>query len=142
MQNLRFGILHFDNQLTFQQSSDDIVLPLPKLNVYTTLYLRFKIAKVLATDFGVDMRWFTRYHAPEYVPQLQTYAIQDNEEIRTKIGNYPICNLYANFQLKQCRFYVMMSHVNCTGKGNYFLTPHNPINGRVFRFGLNWTFNN
>lgn len=142
MQNLRFGILHFDNVLTFQQSSDDIVLPLPKLNVYTTLYLRFKIAKVLATDFGVDMRWFTRYHAPEYVPQLQTYAIQDNEEIRTKIGNYPICNLYANFQLKQCRFYVMMSHVNCTGKGNYFLTPHNPINGRVFRFGLNWTFNN
>ncbi|MCM1079303.1 MAG: putative porin [Bacteroidales bacterium] len=141
-QNLNVGILHFDNVLTFQKSSDDMVLPLPKFNVYSTLYLRFKIAKVLATDFGVDMRYFTKYYAPEYVPQLQSFAIQENTDIRTEVGNYPICNVYANFQLKQCRFFVMMSHVNCSGKGNYFLTPHNPLNGRVFRFGLNWTFNN
>ncbi len=141
-QNLKWGILHFDNVLTFQKSSDDVVLPLPKFNVYSTLYLRFKIARVLATDFGVDMRYFTNYYAPEYVPQLQAFAIQENPDIRTKVGNYPICNVYANFQLKQCRFFFMMSHVNCSGKGNYFLTPHNPVNGRVFRFGLNWTFNN
>lgn len=141
-QNLKAGILHWDNIVTFQQTSNEDVLPLPKLNVYSTLYLRFKIAHVLATDFGVDARFFTEYYAPEYSPQFQSYVVQENKDIRTKVGNYPICNVYANFQLKSCRFYVMMSHVNCSGKGNYFLTPHYPENGRVLRIGLNWNFLN
>lgn len=141
-QNLHFGIVHWDNVLTFQKSTDEIALPLPKLNIYSNLYLRFKIAHVLATDFGVDARFFTKYNAPEYSPQLQSYVIQENEAIRTQVGKYPICNVYANFQLKTCRFYIMMSHVNCMGKGDYFLTPHYPVNGRILRFGLNWNFFN
>ena len=141
-QNLHVGILHWDNIITFQKSSDDVVMPLPKLNIYSNLYLRFKIAKVLATDFGADVRYFTEYNAPEYSPAMQSFVIQENENIRTKVGNYPFVNVYANFQLKSCRFFIMMSHVNCSSKGNYFLTPHYPTNGRTLRFGLNWTFNN
>lgn len=141
-QNLKVGILHWDNIFTFQKSSDEVALPLPKFNIYSTLYLRFKIAKVLDTDLGVDVRYFSKYDAPEYSPQMQTFVIQENEEIRQSVGNYPICNAYANFQLKSCRFYIMMSHVNCTGSGNYFLTPHYPINSRVLRIGLNWNFFN
>lgn len=141
-QDLSYGILHWDNVLTFQKTTNDVVLPLPKLNVYTNLYLRFKIAKVLHTDFGADCRFFTSYSAPEYSPAMQQFVIQENEEIRTNIGKYPVVNVYANFQLKTCRFYLMMSHVNCNGKGNYFYTPHHPLNGRVLRFGLNWNFYN
>ena len=117
-------------------------MPLPQLNIYSNLYLRFKIARVLQTDFGVDARYFTKYEAPEYSPQLQSYVVQENEAIRTTVGNYPICNLYANFQLKNCRFYILMSHINCSGKGDYFLTPHHPLNGRILRIGLNWNFFN
>lgn len=141
-QNLHYGILHWDNIITFQKTSNDVVLPLPKLNVYSNLYLRFKIARVLNTDFGADVRYFTEYNAPEYSPAIQSFAIQENEQVRTTIGNYPIVNAYVNFQLKNCRFYLMMSHINCNGKGNYFLTPHHPLNGRVLRFGLNWNFFN
>lgn len=141
-QNLHFGILHWDNILTFQQTTNADALPLPKLNIYSNLYLRFRIAKVLDTDFGADVRYFTKYNAPEYCPALQSFAIQENEAIRTSVGNYPIVNAYFNFNLKNCRFFLMMSHVNCSGKGNYFLTPHNPINGRVLRFGLSWNFFN
>lgn len=141
-QNLKMGIIHWDNVITFQQTSAPVELPLPKLNIYSTLYLRFKIARVLATDFGVDVRYFTKYNAPEYSPQMQSFVIQENEAIRAEVGNYPFCNVYANFQLKSCRFFIMMSHVNCSGKGNYFMTPHYPENGRVLRFGLNWNFYN
>lgn len=141
-QNLHFGIWHWDNIITFQKSSDNIVLPLPTLNIYSNMYLRFKIARVLHTDFGLDCRYFTEYNAPEYSAPMQSYVIQENESIRTKIGNYPIINVYFNFQLKTCRFFVMMSHVNCSGKGNYFLTPHHPINSRVLRIGVNWNFYN
>lgn len=141
-QNFRVGILHWDNIVTFQQTTKETILPLPKLNIYSNLYLRFKIAKVLHTDFGVDARFFTEYYAPEYSPALQSYVIQENEAVRTKVGKYPICNAYLNFQLKNCRFFVMMSHVNCSGKGNYFLTPHHPLNSRILRLGLNWNFFN
>lgn len=141
-QNLHYGILHWDNILTFQKSTDEKALPLPKLNVYSNIYLRFKIAHVLNTDFGADIRYFTEYFAPEYCPAMQSFVIQENDEVRTAVGNYPIINAYVNFQLKNCRFYLMMSHVNCSGKGNYFLTPHHPLNGQVLRFGLNWNFFN
>lgn len=141
-QNVKFGIFHWDNIVTYQKSTNEKALPLPRLNVYSNLFIRFKIAGVLATDFGVDARYFTKYYAPEYCPQMLSFAIQENDEIRKEVGNYPLCNVYANFQLKTCRFYIMMSHVNCSGKGDYFFTPHYPMNGRVLRIGLNWNFYN
>jgi hypothetical protein len=52
-------------------------------------------------------------------------------------------NVYANFHLKRTRFFVMFSHVNAgSGKMEYFLTPHYPLNGRVLRLGLSWNFFN
>ncbi len=142
-QNFKVGILNWENRITFQKSSDEDILPVPALNVWSNLYLNFRIAKVLRVHFGADVRYFTEYNAPEYVPQLSQYAVQENESVRTKVGNYPIVNVYCNFRLKQCRFFVMMSHVNAgSGSLNYFLTPHHPLNERVLRLGLNWTFFN
>lgn len=142
-QNFRVGVLNWENRITFQKSSSDDVLPVPMLNVWTNLYLNFRIAKVLRVHFGVDGRYFTAYYAPEYAPQIGQYAVQQNEAVKTKIGNYPILNVYANFMLKRCRFFVMMSHVNWgMGNRNYFYTPHHPLNERVLRLGLNWTFYN
>ena len=141
-QDLTFGPLNWESVVTFQKSSSDKVLPLPTLNVYSNLYLRFKVAKVLRCDLGGDVRYFTKYNAPEYVPAIGQYAVQDNDA-KVEIGNYPLVNVYANFHLKHTRFFVMMSHVNAgSGKKNYFLTPHHPLNGRVFRFGLSWNFFN
>ena len=102
---------------------------------------RFKIAKVLKVDLGADMRYFTKYFAPDYSPALGQFAIQDNGEQNVKTGSYPIVNVYANMHLKQTRFFIMMSQVNATD-GNAFLTPHYPINKRVLRFGLSWNFFN
>ena len=142
-QNFRLGILNWENRLTYQKSSQEVLLAVPALNYWTNLYLNFTIARVLRVHFGVDMRWFSKYYAPEYCPQAGRYGIQENDALRAEVGNYPIVNVYANFRLKQCRFFVMMSHVN-SGSGNkgYFLTPHYPLNERVLRFGLSWDFNN
>ncbi len=142
-QAFKYKIIHLDTDLTFQKSSHDNILPLPMFNAYANLYLRFKIAHVLDCDLGADGRYFTKYHAPDFVPGIAQYAVQENEESRVDIGNYPIVNVYANFFLKHARFFVMMSHVNCSSDGgNYFLTPHYPINQRIFRFGVSWNFFN
>ena len=141
-QNFKLGPLNWENVITYQKSTDNDVLPVPDLNIYTNLYLRFKIAQVLKCDFGADGRYFTKYYAPDYSPALGQYAVQTGDN-RVQTGNYPLVNIYANFNLKHTRFFVMMSHVNA-GSGNrqYFLTPHYPLNQRVFRFGLSWNFFN
>ena len=141
-QNFKLGPLNWENVITYQKSTDNDALPVPDLNIYTNLYLRFKIAQVLKCDFGADGRYFTKYYAPDYSPALGQYAVQTGDN-RVQTGNYPLVNIYANFHLKHTRFFVMMSHVNA-GSGNrqYFLTPHYPLNQRVFRFGLSWNFFN
>lgn len=141
-QDFRIGPLNWETVVTYQKSSDEEALPLSDLNIYTNLYLKFKIAKVLKCDFGADARYFTKYYAQDYCPGLGLYANQEGDD-RVETGNYPIVNVYANFHLKRTRFFVMMSHVNAgSGNRNYFLTPHYPLNGRILRFGLSWNFFN
>lgn len=137
------GPLNWENRVTYQYCSNTKDLPLPELNVWSNLYLDFKIAKVLKCHFGVQATYFTRYYAPEYVPGVSQFAVQQNENVRTKMGNYPFVDVYANFVLKGCRFFAMMSHVNA-GQGNraYFTVPHYPMNERVFRLGISWNFYN
>lgn len=141
-QDFTTGPLNWETVLTYQKSTKQEVLPLPTLNVYTNLYLHFKIAHVLDCDLGADARYFTSYEAPEYFAPLGQYAVQANDD-KVKVGGYPIVNAYLNFKLRKARFFVMMSHVNA-GSGNkeYFLTPHYPLNGRVLRFGISWNFAN
>lgn len=141
-QNFKLGPLNWENMITYQKSTDNDVLPVPDLNIYTNLYLRFKIARVLKCDFGADGRFFTKYYAPDYSPALGQYAVQTGDN-RTKVGEYPVVNVYANFHLKQTRFFVMMSHVNAgSGSRDYFFIPHYPLNQRIFRFGVSWNFYN
>jgi hypothetical protein len=143
MQDFKFGPLNWESVITYQKSSMADIIPVPDLNIYTNLYLKFKIAKVLKCDFGFDVRYFSKYYAPYYAPGLGQYCVQEGDN-RTEVGNYPIVNVYANFHLKRTRFFVMMSHVNegLMSSSNYFLTPHYPLNQRILRFGLSWNFFN
>ena len=142
-QKFRLGPVNLEAQVTYQKSTHKDIIPVPALNAYANLYLRFKIAHVLDCDLGADARYFTKYYAPDFVPGIAQFAVQENEESRVELGNYPIVNVYANFFLKHARFFVMMSHVNHSGDGgNAFLVPHYPINQRVFRFGISWNFFN
>ena len=141
-QDFRLGILNWQNVLTFQKSSKEEILPVPTFNAYSNLFIRFKIARVLDVDLGVDGRYFTSYYAPEYIPGIGAFGIQETDASRTKIGNYPLLNAYANFQLQHTRFYVMFTHVNSAEGGKYFYTPHYPLNQRVLQFGISWNFFN
>ena len=116
---------------------------MPALNIFTNLYLKFKIVNELAVELGADAYFFTKYYAPDYCPQLSTFAIQENAASKVELGGYPFVDVYANMHLKRTRFFVMFSHVNA-GNGDmmYFLAPHYPQNSRVLRMGLSWNFFN
>lgn len=141
-QGFKLGILHLDTELTYQKTSNKSVLPLPELNAHANIYLKFKIAKVLNTELGADAYYFTSYYAPDYSASLGQFT-QQNPDDKVETGNYPVVNIYANFLLKQTRFYVKYYHIN-EGSGNmrYFLTPHYPISPKAIWFGLSWNFYN
>jgi hypothetical protein len=142
-QRIRLGILHWDNLITYQSSSNEDVLPLPSLNVFSNLYLDFMIAKVLKVELGGSATWFTEYKAPEFCSALNQFAVQENANTVTKIGNFPFVDLYANLHLKHARFFLLMQNVaaNAFNK-RYFLTPHYPMNASVLHFGVSWNFFN
>ena len=141
-QDFHLGILHWENELIYQATTDKDSYPLPAFSVWTNLYLKFRLARVLQTELGADMRYFTKYYAPAYSPIMGQYAIQDPNYC-IQLGNYPMINAYVNFHLKRTRFYVMASHVNySSGAGNPFLVPHYPLNRLVLRLGISWNFIN
>lgn len=138
-QRLKLGILHWDNRITYQKSSDESVLSLPQLAVYSNLYLQCRIA-TLHLQFGIDCDYYTRYYAPGYQPATASFYNQRE----AKLGNYPFMTAYANMKLSKVRFYVMMTHVNqgWFGDDNYFSIPHYPLNPRRFQMGLSVDFAN
>ena len=137
-QNFKFGILHFDNDITYQKSTKADLIPLPALSLYSNLFIEFKIAKVLNCELGGDVKFFTEYEAPDYSPVVSQFMLQ-NANNKKKVGNYPLVSIYANFDLKRTRFYVQYYHIN-QSDGRYFWLPGYPMNPGGLHFGISWNF--
>ena len=142
-QHFKLGVLNWENVITYQNSSNKEVLPLPTWNFFSNLYLKFKIAKVLGVELGADVTYFTKYYAPDFCPMINQFAIQRTADSRIELGGYPFIDVYANMKLKSVRFFIMMTHIN-SGSGNRmsFLTPHYPTNSNVLHIGVSWPFFN
>lgn len=137
-QNFKFGILHIDNDITYQKSTKSDLIPLPTLSLYSNLYIEFKIAKVLNCELGGDLKYFTEYEAPDYSPVVSQFMLQ-NANNKKKVGKYPLISVYANFDLKRTRFYVQYYHVN-QSDGRYLWLPGYPMNPGGLHFGISWNF--
>lgn len=139
-QGLHFKAFNWDNSVTLQTSSNEQVLPLPKFAIYSNLYATFTIARVLHVQMGVDGNYYTKYYAPAYNPATMTFHSQREMEC----GNFVIMNLYANFKMKQARFFVAWTHFNQKVHSGdaYFATPHYPLNPARLQVGVSVNFVN
>ena len=139
-QNLRFGIFNWDNQVVYQTSSNQEVIPVPKFSVYSNMYLKTKIVNELTLQLGVDTHYHTNYYVPGYEPALLQFYNQREKEI----GNYPIATVYANMHLKQTRFYVMYYNVasQFMNPKEYFSLPGYPVNPAIIRLGVSVNLHN
>lgn len=135
--HLGAGILNWDNNVVYQLSSNQNILPLPDLSLLSDLYLKFSLSKVLLTHLGIDCRYNTSYYAQAYNPALGQFYNQTE----LKIGNYPFMNAYANFHLKRMRFFIMYTHLSrFFVEPQYFSAPHYPLNPAIVKVGLSWNF--
>ena len=140
-QKLKYGIFHLDGEVVYQKSSEQSILPLPELSAYGNLYLKTGLAKnVLQVELGADVRYFTKYNAPDYSPVIGQFYLQ-NPEKEISIGGCPMIDVYANLHLKRTRIFVMLYNANQTmGNSRYFLAPHYPISPRILKLGISWNF--
>jgi hypothetical protein len=139
-QDFRYKALGWENELVYQLSSNNDVLPLPQLSAYTNLYLTFQAVKVLSVQMGVDAHYYTSYYAPYYEPATQQFQTQNE----LKMGNYPLINAYINFHLHQARFFVSGYNLGTLfiNHPQYFSMPHYPLNPMLVKIGISVYFNN
>lgn len=140
-QDFKLGILHLDNEVVYQKSSNENIIPLPEIVLYHNLYIRAPLfKKVLTLELGADLRYFTQYYAPDYSPAIGQFYLQ-NEDTKYKLGGYPLVNGYLNIHLKRTRLFVQMFNlVQGGGDKSYIFAPHYPLNPRSFIFGISWNF--
>ena len=139
-QELHFGIWNWNNTVTYQASTNQNVIPLPALAIYSNMYIAFRAFRVLTLQIGVDCDYFTRYRGMMYQPATATFHVQDADNA-IDVGNYPLMNAYITAKLYKVRFFILWSHFN---QGlftkNYFSIPHYPIDPRRLQFGLSIDF--
>lgn len=140
--NLRAWKFHLDTDLLIQKSSNSEILDLPLASVRSTGYFEhlFNFIKTngqLNTQIGAEVLYHTPYYAYAYMPATGRFYRQEEEQT----GNYPFINVFLNLKLRRTRIFLMFDHVNSGFMGyDYYMVPAYPMNVRMFRYGIAWTF--
>lgn len=136
--NFRAWKFHFDNQVLFQLSSRQEVVPLPKLALRLRYYLQLPVVKdVLTAQLGVEGTFNTKYYMPAYSPALGLFHNQDE----MKLGNNPYLDVFVNLQWKRASIFV--KYVNAAQdwpKSNYFSAYPYLKPQTAFKLGIHWPF--
>ena len=132
------GKFRFREAVRLQDTDHPELLPVPDLSAFASTYFESVFFKrELPIQFGFDWRYNTAFVGREYNPATMQFQLQEDQEI----GEYLYVDFFLNFRIKKTMIYMKMAHLNeGFSDRNYFLMPHNPMPGRAFRFGLQWTF--
>ena len=137
--DFRVAGLHLDHRALVQITSNESVLPVPIFSAFLSYYYEFWVKRdVLRVQIGVDGRYNTSYYAPSYNPALS--AFYNQREV--KVGNYPYLDLFISAKWKRMRILLKLQHLNQNlfGNGEYFQVAHYPLNPRMFKLGISWSF--
>lgn len=140
--DLRAWKMHLSADVLIQKSSNSEILDLPLVATRSSGYFEhlFNFRKTdgqLNMQLGAEVIYHTLYQPYSYMPATGRYYRQD----KVKTGNYPFLNVFLNLKLRRTRIFLMVDHVNSGLMGyDYYMIPHYPMNVRMFRYGLAWTF--
>ena len=135
---------HIAADVVVQKSSNSEILDLPlfagRSAVYFEHHFRFRQTNGrLSSQIGAEATYHTLYYPYSYMPATGRFYRQE----QAMAGNYPYLNVFLNLKLKRTRFFIMLDHLNSGFTGdNYFFVPSYPMNIRMIRYGLAWTFYN
>ncbi|MEM6964130.1 MAG: putative porin [Bacteroidota bacterium] len=144
-QNFRFKKIYFDNVVTFQQTTNE-VLRLPDIFSKHSIYYQGRwFKRALEIRLGTDIRINNSYFANSYNPLVGQFHLQNTQ----RIDFFPAFDFYASIKVKQFRFYIKMENMtrffgNLIGDipadEHLYQVASYPIQDNRFSFGLAWKF--
>lgn len=139
-EKLKFGVFHWDNEIAYQTTSDQYIMPLPTFVFNSNVYLRtppiFK--KSLTLQVGAELNYHTSFYAQKYNPATGMLYVQRDKEY----GDYPLLNVYGQAQLKVLKMFIVWNHVNqkMGNNSNYMISPGYAMSPSFLRVGISVTF--
>ena len=138
-----FGrIVHLDNRILAQFSSNQEVLPLPMLSFNLRYFLEFVVQRaenkkdnVLVMQVGTDIFFNTKWNSPAWNPAIGVFMNQD----LFRYNNGPYFDVFINMQWKRACIFIKLQN---TGQGwpmkqaDYFSAAHYIVPQRKILDGL------
>ena len=134
------GILHLDNRVLFQLSSNPDVLPLPKLAVNLRYFVQFRISQgILLMQIGADGYYNTAWNSPAWNPALGVF----HNQVERVYNNGPYVDAFVNMQWKRATIFVKYENANQgwpMKKNDYFSADRYIVTQRAVKLGIYWPF--
>jgi hypothetical protein len=141
--NFNLGRWHTQNKVYWQKTSAAQSISIPEWALFHSSYLELKYKKALKTDVGFDLYYTSSFKAYNYNPAAGQFYLDANSQILA--GDYPHGSVFINALINQGRvlMFIKFEHINSGFlKDIYYSTAHYPINSRMFKLGVRWTFPN
>ncbi len=133
----------FINKILWEKSSDDNIISLPELSLYQSVYLKMLYNKTLLIHLGFEVYYSSEYKSFNFNPATGQFYFENNNKKLT--GNYPYVTVFADMKIKRnVMLFFKFMHINSfmnTETLPYYVTNY-PLQNRLFKFGVRWTFKN
>jgi len=135
--DFRLWKIRFNNLVWIQETNSDVVR-IPEFISHHSLFYEDRFFKnKLATQIGFDFHYTSEYFSNAYSPAASVFYSQQS----VKTNGYLLVDFFVNFKIKTARLFIKLQNAGDNlVKKNYMNTPHYPMPGLVFQFGVNWRF--
>lgn len=134
------GVLHLDNRVLFQVSSNQDVVPLPSVALNLKYFVQFNIENgTLLMQIGANGFYNTAWYAPGWNPALGVFHNQN----RNKYNNGPYVDAFINMQWKRATIFIKFENANQgwpMKKNDYFSADRHIVTQRMLKIGMYWPF--
>lgn len=130
-------------EATVQQTDQSAPIKVPFIFTRSRLAYENNFYKNLFISTGLEVRYYTPYHANNYSPVIGQFTPQDTVTIK----NLPDVTAFLNFRIKGFTAYIRAENLNTASfkngfsfTNNNFAAPHYPTQGYMIRVGIRWWF--
>ena len=135
--DFKFGKFTFENYIVYQKTDNENILRTPDIYTFHSLYFSNVFFKVLKTDIGFDVKYFSKYTAPKYAPAIGAFYNGGSVQFDT----YPIADVWVRTNWKRANLFLRYDYLNKGLFSNgYYTVNRYPMPYSLAKFGVSWKF--
>lgn len=134
-----FRFLHLDHRVLFQLSSNQEVVPLPKVSANGRYYIQFGINNAMTMQLGANVFFYTKYNLQKWNPNVGIFYNQTEREY----GSAPYIDAFANMKWQNACVFVKWENAGMgwpLDYSDYFSADGHIRTPRIIKVGLFWVF--